>query len=138
MIVGYLAVTDNNVMREHTANSFMKAAADCIVRDSELRPCLGSTGEKFLECLVKEVEGFSVSLLEIEGFCGETNDRTIPVAAVLGSGFRIAPPRQSKGVIFSKIGVRAGERVISSSTNLRDNARSRMWQTAVRRARLSN
>jgi hypothetical protein len=57
---------------------------------------------------------------------------------VLGSGFRIAPPRQSKGVIFSKIGVRAGERVISSSTNLRDNARSRMWQTAVRRARLSN
>ena len=48
MVVRDLPVTNNHVMRQHAAHSFVEAAADRFIRHLEFRPCLGSARVQFL------------------------------------------------------------------------------------------
>src|ERR1041384_8729817 len=38
MIVGYLSVANDEVMRQHTAHGLVETAADCVLRHGEWRP----------------------------------------------------------------------------------------------------
>src|SRR5215469_15249609 len=56
MIIGYLAVANDDVMREHAAYCLMKAASDGVVRDLEIAPRFGLPGVQRLQRLFAEVE----------------------------------------------------------------------------------
>src|SRR6185436_18164153 len=56
MVVGDLAIPDDEMMRQHAADRFGEAAADGLLRHRELLPGLGVPEADFAQGLVDEVE----------------------------------------------------------------------------------
>ncbi len=57
MVVGDLAVADDDVVRQHAAHRLVEAAADGLVRHLELGPGLRAAGVQLLHRLLGEVQG---------------------------------------------------------------------------------
>ena len=55
MIIRDFAVANHHMMRQHTADRFVEAAADGFLRDGEFRPSLSSSRVQFRERLFDEV-----------------------------------------------------------------------------------
>ena len=55
MIVGDLAVANDDVMRQHAAHRFVEAAADGFLGHLEVGPGLGAAGVQFCQRLLDEV-----------------------------------------------------------------------------------
>src|SRR5262249_22788800 len=64
MVIGNLAVANYDVMRQHPAYSLMEPAANRLFGNGEVRPCLGSAGEKLSKSSLEEVvrDGASIGL----------------------------------------------------------------------------
>src|ERR1700679_2191352 len=82
MVVGDLALSDDDVVREDATNSLVKATADGLFRNFEFAPGGGATGIQFSKRFLDEVQrGSSGVGLEV-GACSVALERVRPLRNV--------------------------------------------------------